>query len=175
LKVLITEDEVSGEITRQWLKDTDNIALYKQMRETLVFLTHLDYDDTQNIMIEKLNEQADGIHFNWLSIQTIHFICQHFFVHCEFVCHFCFFLLSRGDLNTLCWAIGAIAGAQCTISFLFIPGVNISFDIIHQNPFSNHLSGLIDFLALILNCFLRSGRNGKEIFGDSHQDTFGTL
>jgi exportin-1 len=81
-EVLITEDEVSGEITRQWLKDTDNIALYKQMRETLVFLTHLDYDDTQTIMLQKLNAQTDSSHFNW------------------------------SELNTLCWAIGAIAGTQ---------------------------------------------------------------
>ena len=28
--------------------------MYKTMRETLVYLTHLSYDDTENIMLEKL-------------------------------------------------------------------------------------------------------------------------
>ena len=32
--------------------------LYKTMRETLVYLTHLNYDDAENIMLEKLQYQA---------------------------------------------------------------------------------------------------------------------
>jgi exportin-1 len=32
--------------------------LYKNMRETLVYLTHLDYFDTERIMTEKLNNQV---------------------------------------------------------------------------------------------------------------------
>lgn len=40
------------------MKDSDAIALYKNMRETLIFLTHLDYDDTQNIMLAKLAKQV---------------------------------------------------------------------------------------------------------------------
>lgn len=81
--MLISEDE-NGVITRIYLKDTENIALYKIMRETLIFLTHLDYEDTQNIMLRKLDAQVDGSEWGW------------------------------GPLSTLCWAIGAIAGAQCT-------------------------------------------------------------
>lgn len=80
-EVLIVEDE-NGEIVRETMKDTDAITLYKSMRETLIFLTHLDYEDTQNIMLEKLAAQVDGSEWSW------------------------------HNLNTLCWAIGAISGAQ---------------------------------------------------------------
>ena len=40
------------------MKDTDSINLYKNMRETLVYLTHLDYIDTERIMTEKLQNQV---------------------------------------------------------------------------------------------------------------------
>lgn len=66
------------------MKATETIVLYKGMKETLVYLTHLDYQDTQNIMLEKLNRQVDGSEWSW------------------------------HNLNTLCWAIGSIAGAMCT-------------------------------------------------------------
>jgi exportin-1 len=56
-EVLIVEDE-NGEIVRETMKDSDAITLYKSMRETLIFLTHLDYEDTQNIMLEKLAAQV---------------------------------------------------------------------------------------------------------------------
>jgi exportin-1 len=80
-EVLIVEDD-NGEIVRETMKDTDAITLYKSMRETLVILTHLDPEDTQNIMLEKLAAQVDGSEWSW------------------------------HNLNTLCWAIGAISGAQ---------------------------------------------------------------
>jgi len=77
--VLIEEED--GEIVRVTMKDTDAINLYKLMRETLIYLTHLDYDDTQTIMLEKLNAQVDNSEWSW------------------------------HNLNTLCWAIGSISGA----------------------------------------------------------------
>ena len=40
------------------MKDTDSINMYKNMRETLVYLTHLDYTDTEKIMTEKLANQV---------------------------------------------------------------------------------------------------------------------
>ena len=70
------------------MKDTDAITLYKSMKETLVFLTHLDYEDTQNIMLEKLAAQVDGSEWSWY------------------------------NLNTLCWAMGAISGAQSMLLLL---------------------------------------------------------
>ena len=80
-EVLIVEDE-NGDIVRETTKDTDVIAQYKTMRDTLVYLTHLNPDDTESIMLQKLTEQVDGSQWSW------------------------------NNLNTLCWAIGSISGAM---------------------------------------------------------------
>lgn len=80
-EVLIVEDE-NGDIVRETTKDTDVIAQYKTMRDTLVYLTHLNYEDTETIMLAKLTEQVDGATWTW------------------------------NNLNTLCWAIGSISGAM---------------------------------------------------------------
>ena len=79
-EVLIVENE-NGEVVREFMKDTNAINLYKNMRETLVYLTHLNCADTENIMTEKLTNQVNGTEFSWK------------------------------NLNTLCWAIGSISGA----------------------------------------------------------------
>jgi exportin-1 len=52
------------------------------MRETLIYLTHLDPEDTQAIMLEKLQNQVNDREWSW------------------------------ANLNTLCWAIGSISGAM---------------------------------------------------------------
>jgi exportin-1 len=80
-EVLIVEDE-NGFIVRETTKDTDVIAQYKTMRDTLVYLTHLNCEDTESIMLAKLTEQVDGSAWSW------------------------------NNLNTLCWAIGSISGAM---------------------------------------------------------------
>ncbi|XP_048405127.2 LOW QUALITY PROTEIN: exportin-1-like [Stegostoma tigrinum] len=80
-EVLVVENE-QGEVVWEFMKDTDSINLYKTMRETLVYLTHLDYADTECIMIEKLHNQVNGTEWSWK------------------------------NLNTLCWAIGSISGAM---------------------------------------------------------------
>ena len=56
-EVLVVEND-QGEVVREFMKDTDSIAMYKNMRETLVYLTHLDYGDTERIMTEKLANQV---------------------------------------------------------------------------------------------------------------------
>ncbi len=56
-EVLIVEDD-NGEIVREALKDTDSITLYKNMRECLIYLTNLDTQDTQEIMLAKLSKQV---------------------------------------------------------------------------------------------------------------------
>jgi len=78
-EVLVVENE-NGEVVREFMKDTNSINLYKNMRETLVFLTHLDSVDTDRIMTLKLLNQVNGSEFSWK------------------------------NLNTLCWAIGSISG-----------------------------------------------------------------
>ncbi len=80
-EVLVVEND-QGEVVREFMKDTDSINMYKNMRETLVYLTHLDYADTENIMTEKLLNQVNGTEWSWK------------------------------NLNTLCWAIGSISGAM---------------------------------------------------------------
>jgi len=77
-EVLIVEDE-NGDIVRETMPDTDSIQLYKSMKSTLVYLTHLDQEDTQKIMLTKLEGQVTGK--DW----------------------------DRNKLNKLCWAIGSIS------------------------------------------------------------------
>ncbi|KAL9652070.1 hypothetical protein ABK040_000411 [Willaertia magna] len=80
-EVIIVEDE-NGQIVKEYMKDVDSIQLYKSMREVLIYLTHLDYVDTEKIMLEKLRAQVTGYEWSW------------------------------HNLNTLCWAIGSISGAM---------------------------------------------------------------
>ncbi|KAJ2925230.1 hypothetical protein H1R20_g11881, partial [Candolleomyces eurysporus] len=80
-EVLIVEND-EGEIVREFMKESDTIVLYKSMRELLVYLTHLDVNDTETILTEKLAKQVDGSEWSW------------------------------NNLNTLCWAIGSISGAM---------------------------------------------------------------
>jgi exportin-1 len=79
--VLIVENE-EGEIVREFMKEGDTMTLYKSMRKLLLYLTHLDVTDTENILTEKLAKQVDGSEWSW------------------------------NNLNTLCWAIGSISGAM---------------------------------------------------------------
>ncbi|QLG73045.1 hypothetical protein HG535_0E01290 [Zygotorulaspora mrakii] len=80
-EVLIVEND-EGEIVREFVKESDTIQLYKSEREVLVYLTHLDVIDTEEIMISKLARQIDGSEWSWHNI------------------------------NTLCWAIGSISGTM---------------------------------------------------------------
>ena len=80
-EVLIVEND-EGEIVREFVKESDTIQLYKTTRECLVYLTHLDVVDTEQIMSEKLSRQVDGTEWSW------------------------------ANCNTLCWAIGSISGAM---------------------------------------------------------------
>ncbi|XP_024637721.1 protein EXPORTIN 1A isoform X2 [Medicago truncatula] len=80
-EVLIVEDE-NGNIVRETLKDNDVLVQYKIMRETLIYLAHLDHDDTEKQMLRKLSKQLSGEDWTW------------------------------NNLNTLCWAIGSISGSM---------------------------------------------------------------
>lgn len=80
-EVLIVEND-EGEIVREFVKESDTIQLYKSMREVLVYLTHLDVVDTEQIMSEKLARQIDESEWSW------------------------------NNINTLCWAIGSISGTM---------------------------------------------------------------
>ncbi|KAL6757535.1 exportin [Haematococcus lacustris] len=80
-EVIVVEDE-NGNIVRETMKDNDVLAQYKTMRETLVYLCHLDVDDTEAQMLDKLRTQSGNAKWTWQG------------------------------LNTLCWAIGSISGSM---------------------------------------------------------------
>ncbi|GAA0143803.1 transporter [Lithospermum erythrorhizon] len=80
-EVLIVEDE-NGNIVRETMKDNDVLVQYKIMRETLIYLSHLDHEDTEKQMLRKLSKQLTGEDWSW------------------------------NNLNTLCWAIGSISGSM---------------------------------------------------------------
>jgi len=78
-EVTITETE-EGTIERVEEEDTDEVALYNSMREALIYLTHLDSIDMQNLMLRRLTQfvsEEPG---------------------------------SVAQLNRVCWAIGSISG-----------------------------------------------------------------
>lgn len=68
-EVIIVEDE-NGEIVREQTKDTEVLAQYKTMRECIVFLANLNYDNTESIMLEKLDQQTNG-GFTWGGLNTL--------------------------------------------------------------------------------------------------------
>ena len=76
-EVLVVENE-NGEVVREFMKDTDSINLYKNMRETLVYLTHLDYVDTERVMTEKLQNQVNGSEWSWKNLNTVNI--QNYFI-----------------------------------------------------------------------------------------------
>lgn len=79
---LIVEDE-NGNLIREKMKNTEQLDLYKVMKETLVYLANLDMQNTQDIMMTMLHTQVDN--------------AQNF---------------SKRACSTLCWAIGSISGVQ---------------------------------------------------------------
>ena len=69
-EVLVVEND-QGEVVREFMRDTDAINMYKSMRETLVYLTHLDYADTERIMTNKLHNQVNGTEWSWKNLNTV--------------------------------------------------------------------------------------------------------
>ncbi|KAK2956547.1 putative exportin 1B [Blattamonas nauphoetae] len=78
-EILVSVNE-AGDIVRQSNVDSDQIELYKQMRETLIYISHLNPAAMKNSLLDTLNEQMNPASFNY------------------------------DILNSLCWAIGAISG-----------------------------------------------------------------
>jgi hypothetical protein len=46
-EVIVVEDD-QGNIVRETMKDNDVLMQYRTMRETLIYLSHLDYEDTEH-------------------------------------------------------------------------------------------------------------------------------
>jgi exportin-1 len=76
----------NGELVRDIIQDGDAATLYKNLRELLIILTRLDVDDMEDILLEKISKQIDGSEF------------------------------SPNNCRSICWTIGAIAGAMSKFS-----------------------------------------------------------
>ena len=94
-EVIVVEDE-AGNVVREAMKDTDTLARYKTLHETLVYLAHLDQEDTEAQMQARLRAQvgagscAAGPPVTDGSPTGARW----------------------APLNALCWAVGSIAGAM---------------------------------------------------------------
>lgn len=89
-EIIVVKDIDSGEVVREVVHDSEMSDLYYSEKETLVYLTYLDFDDIERIILEELDRQL-----NLLSTYT------------------------KGEeenqngwawdnLNCLCWSIGSI-------------------------------------------------------------------
>jgi hypothetical protein len=56
------------------MKESDTIVLYKSMKEVLVYLTHLDVTDTENILTEKLQKQVGFLRISFAKAARSHVI-----------------------------------------------------------------------------------------------------
>lgn len=63
--------EVDGEVRREEMTNVEQLELYELMRETLVFLTNLDNNDTRNIMISLMNRLLDRSEWSWQNCNTL--------------------------------------------------------------------------------------------------------
>lgn len=68
--MLVVEND-EGEIVREFMKDSDTITLYKSMRECLVYLTHLDVQDSEIIMSNKLTKQVRQVFYKSLNNYSV--------------------------------------------------------------------------------------------------------
>ncbi|KAF4664086.1 Exportin-1 [Perkinsus olseni] len=91
-EVTIKENE-DGEIVREGEVDTDELAMYRMMRECLIYLTHLDPSSMVNIMMDILSE------FGTNQIAADHSNSES---PADWNC---------GLLSRLCWSVGSISGA----------------------------------------------------------------
>ncbi|EGR34521.1 hypothetical protein IMG5_008700, partial [Ichthyophthirius multifiliis] len=79
-EVLIVIDE-NGNPCKEELQDTENNSLYELLKELLINLAKLDWQDMNRILSQKLDRQIDGSEWSF------------------------------DNLNSLCWAIGSISGS----------------------------------------------------------------
>merc|ERR1719245_2114202 len=65
-EVTIKQNE-EGHIVRAEEEDTDEIALYMMIREALIYLTHLDHNNMENIMLHRLKQEClmEGTSEHW--------------------------------------------------------------------------------------------------------------
>lgn len=79
-QVLLVIDE-TGRPVKETLENTENNSLYEILKELLINLAKLDWGNTKDIMLNKLEKQLDGTEWSF------------------------------DNLNSLSWAIGSISGS----------------------------------------------------------------
>lgn len=80
--ILVVQNEF-GEFVKEVILDSDNIQLYENERDVLVYLTHLNVDEMVKVLNEKLIDLKDLNKPNYID-----------------------------NFNKVCWAIGAITGSM---------------------------------------------------------------
>ena len=58
-EIIIVKDIDSGDVVREAVRDSDMLNLYQCEKETLVYLTYLNFDDTEDIIITELVRQME--------------------------------------------------------------------------------------------------------------------
>ena len=89
-EIIVVKDVDSGEVIRQVVHDSEMSDLYYSEKETLVYLTYLDFDDTERIILEELDRQLNLL----LSYTKGEEENQNGW--------------AWDNLNCLCWSIGSI-------------------------------------------------------------------
>ena len=57
-EILIVENK-NGNIVRETMKDNDVLVQYKIMRQILIYLSHLDHEDTEKTYAEEIKQAAE--------------------------------------------------------------------------------------------------------------------
>ncbi|KAH8741383.1 exportin 1 [Cryptosporidium ryanae] len=95
-EVYIAIDPETGEVSRENIPDTDEISLYKTLREILIYLSNLGQNYMEKIIMQLLQEEFESL-------------CVNCGISCS--CN-----TNNGNqwnpikLNRLCWAVGSISG-----------------------------------------------------------------
>ncbi|EDO17939.1 hypothetical protein Kpol_1010p55 [Vanderwaltozyma polyspora DSM 70294] len=80
-EVLILKND-EGEISKQYVQDTENEQLFKIERDVLIYLSRFDIVETETILLQKLDSLSSNLK------------------------------VDQNKLNQLCWAVGSIAGVM---------------------------------------------------------------
>lgn len=97
-EIIIVKDIDSGDVVRESVRDSDMLDLYQTEKETLVCLTYLNFDDTEEVILTELNRQIDLLS-GYLKGEAEN---QNGW--------------AWSNLNCLCWSIGSIPSTISEVS-----------------------------------------------------------
>ena len=91
-EIIVIEDEETGEMVKEVMRDSDTLQLYQTEREILIYLTNLDLDAMKLTILSGFETQIQLLN-QYIAVDSTN----------------CW---SWRDLNSLCWATGSIAGSM---------------------------------------------------------------